>query len=700
VTARYGWTRFIDNNTLSIDYDPADLGFNPTFLDALQVDKFPRVTVTDYREFGAIDPNEINWYSQSANMAASKLMGSHTFKVGGDWRMIGVDTISFAGGAGDFRFDRLYTSSNPLTANATSGGNAIASLLLGYPSGDPGNQSSVTVPSRFNAFTNYFGFYAQDDWRVSPKFTLNYGVRLEHEAGLKEKNNGFTVAFDRTLNPGGALGAVVNPITGQPMRGGLVYAGVNGANEHQGNPPGIKFSPRVGVVYSANARTVVRAGYGLYWAPWNYQAVGAQNYGNVGYTQVTTIQQNQFIPSVTLTNPFPTGVNQPRGNSRGALEGVGGPIEFIDQDKGAPQIHQYSVDIARELRGNIAIGFEYVGATGRDLNLGGSNDGVVNINQVPTQHLALGSALLEQVPNPFFGLPAGQGKSVTSATIQRRELLRPFPQFGDILMRQSTQGESQYHAAVFKFEKRISNGWGGRVNYTYSRLEDNQFGESNFFSSASTEAQDAYNLDAEYGIGLLDVPHKITISPILELPFGEGKRWAQGGVGAAILGDWTISSIVSIESGFPVQIRNATNTANLFTRMQRSSPGTGDAETDGTRHERLAPPLGSSCIQDCGTGLWLNSAAFGVTPANTLGTLPRTLADVRTPHRNNWDFVAVKNVRMGGSMRGEIKIEVLNITNTVKTTGPTATLGSATFGQIRTQSGFMRLTQLMFRMSF
>ncbi len=103
--------------------------------------------------------------------------------------------------------------------------------------------------------------------------------------------------------------------------------------------------------------------------------------------------------------------------------------------------------------GNIAIGFEYVGATGRDLNLGGSNDGVININQVHPQYLALGAALLEQVPNPFFGLPAGQGKAVTSATIQRRELLRPFPQFNDILMRQATLGKSQYHAARVEARK-------------------------------------------------------------------------------------------------------------------------------------------------------------------------------------------------------------------------------------------------------
>jgi hypothetical protein len=705
ITARYGWTRFIDNNTLSIEYDPAQLGFAPSFLDAIQVDKFPRVSVTDYREFGAIDPNRINWYSQSANATMSKLLGSHTIKVGGDFRLIGVDTISFSGGAGNFIFDRLFTSSNPQTANNTTGGNAMANLLLGYPSGAPGNESSVTVPSQFNAFTKYYGLYAQDDWRVSPKFTLNYGIRIEHEDGLKEENDGFTVAFDRTLNPGGALGNIVNPLSGQPIRGGLVYAGVNGANRHQGDPPAAKISPRLGLVYSFNPKTVVRAGYGLYWAPWNYQAVGASNYGNIGFTQVTSISQNQFIPTTSLTNPFPAGVNQPRGNSRGALEGVGLPIDFIDQDKKAPMIHQYSVDISRELKGNVAVGFEYVGATGRDLNLGGSNDGVVLINQVPSQHLSLGAALTELVPNPFFGL---QGFGTTSAfnvnspTIQRRQLLRPFPQFGDISMRQSTLGKSQYHAAVLKLEKRISSGWGGRINYTYSRLEDNQFGEGNFFSSANGSAQDAYNLDAEYSVGILDVPHKLTIAPIIELPFGEGKRWAKDGVAAMILGDITVSSIIGLESGFPVNVRNATNTANLFNGMQLANPGTGPAYTDGTRDERIAPPLGSQCIagQECGSGIWLNAAAFSQTPANQFGTLPRTLPDVRTPHRNNWDFVVSKDVRLKGSMRGELRYEVLNLTNTVKVTGPVTTVGSATFGQIRTQSGFMRLTQLTFRLSF
>ena len=283
------------------------------------------------------------------------------------------------------------------------------------------------------------------------------------------------------------------------------------------------------------------------------------------------------------------------------------------------------MDINRELPGNMAVGFEYSGSTGRDLGLGGSNDGVININQVPSQYLALGPALLEQVPNPFFGLPNvvingasfPQGKSVTSPTIQRRELLRPYPQFNDILMRQSTYGESQYHAAIFKFEKRMSNGWGGRINYTYSRLEDNQFGEDNFFAGspgfvgavpsemANVDiTQDDYGVDAEYGIGLLDVPHKVVFSPIAELPFGEGKKWLNDGIGNILLGDWTVSSILSFESGFPLTYNTNTNTSNIFTRVQRPN-GTPQA-TDGSRHERIAPPQGSACTSDCGIGVWVD----------------------------------------------------------------------------------------------
>ncbi len=685
-TLRYGYTRLQDDASTTIAFDPAELGFAQTFLDATQISKFPVGSIADYEGFGAVDPTNRVWNSWSVNGNLSRLVGAHSLKVGFDYRRLWVDTQSFTGGSGSLRFDRFYTSANPLANGTATSGNALASFLLGYPSGDPGNQSQVTISTPVNAFVNYYGAYVQDDFRVSPRLTVNYGVRFEHEDGLRERENRFTVGFDRTLNPGGELGDVM--VNGAPVRGGLVFAGQNGANTYQGDPPGVKVGPRFGAAYSLTPDTVVRGGYGIYWTPWNYQPVRGVNYGQVGYVAQTFINQGQFVPSTTLTNPFPNGAARPAGNALGPLTGVGGQIEFVDQDKGAPWVQQYSVDLQRDLgRGGVAVGVEYVGATGRSLGLGGSRDGVVNINQLSPQYLSLGPALLEEVPNPFYGLPTGQGFAVDSPTVQQRQLLRPFPQFGDILMRQHTAGRSQYHALVLKADKRLSNGWGARVSYTYSRLMDNQFGETNFLQPNTPEALNAYDLDAEYSLGLLDVPHKLMIAPIVELPFGEGKRWATQGLGRTLLGGWTASAIIGFESGFPVALTSDTNNTNLFTRTQRPNPAGAVPATDGGRGARI-------------TGQWLTPDAYAVPPAFTLGTAPRVDGRARGPHRNNVDLSVARSVSLGDDMVGQFRLEVINLMNTVKTIGPIHTVGSAGFGQIRFQSGFMRLTQMMFRVTF
>ena len=264
-----------------------------------------------------------------------------------------------------------------------------------------------------------------------------------------------------------------------------MYAGVDGNKTYQGNPPGVKLSPRVGAVYSLNTKTVLRGGYGIYWAPWNYPVPSSatSNYGQIGFTQNTVSPQTAGTPTISLTNPFPAGLVPPRGNSLGALSGVGTTISFVDQNRTAPRVQQYSVDLQRELPGAMAVTVSYVGARGDHLPLGGTDDTVVNINQLDPKYLALGSAVLnQQVANPFFG-NAAAGPLASQATLSRGQLLRPYPQFLNVQARQVSEGVNRYNAAVLEWTKRPSKGGiGGRVSYTYSVLKDNQIGENNFYS--------------------------------------------------------------------------------------------------------------------------------------------------------------------------------------------------------------------------
>jgi hypothetical protein len=713
MTLRVGWTKFPDNSTLSTSFDPSTLGFNSSFVNALPVKKFPAVDILDYdqtgRTLGAIAPSDINWYSSGINGSYTRLLGSHTLKLGADYRRIGVEFLIYGQGSGQFNFDRGMTSCDPTVNGVTTAtsscpisGNAMASFLLGYPTGDASvGLSSVPISTPFNGNVHYAAGYVQDDWRVNSRLTLNYGLRIEHETGLREEQNRFTVGFDPAMS--NALTSVAtipaDPIAGTPARqvtGGFMYAGVNGNGTTQGNLPAINVAPRVGAVYSIDAKTIVRGGYGLFTAPWNYASPSTANYGQIGYTNVTQMTgQDQFKPTITLDNPFPNGLVQPSGNTLGPLAGVGTSVDFASQNRGASRVQQFSADVQRELTRDISVTVSYVGSRGDNLGLGGTNDAGVNINQLDPAYLSLGSALTQQVANPFYGIAAA-GPLSTQATVQRRQLLRPFPQYQNVIAHQITEGKSRYNAAVFEVVKRMSNGWGGRFSYTYSVLKDNQFAEGNFFSGGNSgtpynlafvEGSKYFNPDVEYSYGILDMPHRFAFSPMFELPFGQGKKWMNGGgLSDALLGGWTIASVITLESGFPINVTQSDN-SNTFSGQQRPNLVSGtDPNTSGSLSDRL--------------GGWINPSAFTLAPANTIGNAPRTLDNLRTPRRDNVDLSLGKIVSFAGGMKAQVRVEVINLTNTPKVRGPVQSLSASNFGQITTQSGFMRMTQIMFRLSF
>jgi hypothetical protein len=691
-TFRFGLNTFGDDNSLPFEYDSDQLWGQtaPAFASAIPIKKFPSMTLTGYNGTGFTGVADREYYSWGVNGSLTRLAGSHSVKIGADYRILGVDAIVNGASAGSYTFNGQFSAIS--TNNRGNTGNAIADLLLGYPS-----SGNITLNSQFDDYIRYYGGFIQDDWRVNDRLSVNYGVRFEHETGLAEKNNQLIVAFDRSAVSPLNVTIPADPVAGTPARqvlGGPVFAGTNGANEYVGSPPAVKLSPRAGIAYSLNPQTVVRGGYGLFWAPWSS---GVEQ--SAGYSATTDLQQDPNRPITSINNPFPSGLLPISGNANGALTGTSANISFIDPDRDAPRVHQYSVDMQRQLPGDMSVGVTYMGASGRHLTWGTS----VNINQVDPRHLPLGAALTQNVANPFFGNPAA-GSFATRTTLPRNQLLRPFPQYGNVTMTQSTLGKSQYHAAVVALTKRATGWWGGRVSYTWSRLEDNQFGQGNYYSSApgllnaytAIPWSEYFNPDAEYGRSLLDSPHKFVASPIIRLPFGEGERWLSSGVGSAIAGGWTVSFIIQVQSGFPIGVSQSTNNTNLLGSNQRPNlvPGQ-DPEVGGSITDRLK--------DNPADNLYLNPAAFSEAPTGTFGNAPRLLPGVYSPWRSSTDMRIRRDVRLGGARRVSLDLEVINLFDNpwyaaLESVAYSPTSG--TFGRVTAQANYSRTLQFTARFSF
>ncbi|MFN8058627.1 MAG: TonB-dependent receptor [Vicinamibacterales bacterium] len=705
LTLRYGFSTWQDScDKQAFSAGIGSLGFNSNFVNAVaDPNVFPSLTFNSVEGVGGWGGAPIRWKSPySINGTLSKLFGSHSVKLGADFRRLGVDIavsgVGVSGNAltGEYAFDPQFTSRNGV------GGHDLASLLLGLP-------TTGEVPYNDAAgewYTKYYGAYVQDDWRVSSKLTVNFGIRLEHEDGLQEIQNRQTVAFDRNAtNPLDALVPKTGLLAGKTLKGGLVFAGVNGAPTYQGNPAAIKPAPRGGFNYALDSKTVLRGGYGLFYAPWNYDT---STHGQIGFSRNTSLSQSDpatEVPLTALDNPFPAGLQKPVGSSLGLLTGAGGTVTFVDQTKGDPKVHQYSFDVQRELPGNMALTLGYIGATSRDIGFGGTGAATfININQIDpavARQVFPGpngtwdaAALRASVPNPFFGV-AGAGELASRSTIPAGQLLRPFPEFGDIQMIESTAGgKRQYNAATFVLDKRLSPGfWGGRFSYTYSRVKDNQFGESSTYQTRTNQPQNNYDLNAEYGISNFDSPHRIILAPIIKLPTPSGATGAK----AAVLGGWNVSAIVELVSGSPLNavLGAGTSATNLGLLGGRQRPNlTGDPNTSGSDNERV------STVDNPGAK-YFAANAFTNPGAGVYGNAPRTITDARYQFRKNFDVVLAKETKFAGSQIGEIRFELLNLTNTAKFRGiDSNSIDSTAFGRITQQAGFMRIWQISFRYRF
>jgi hypothetical protein len=674
VAVRYGYNRFLNDGTnYAGGFDPSTLGYPASYTSVLSENAYPSITMTGYSNIGHGGRSLTTYVGHTANTTVSKFLGKHSLKFGADYRRIEAATVPPNNGS--FGFTQGFTQGpNPNTAS-TAAGDAFAGFLLGFPATGDVN---VTTPGLY--YTDYYSAFVQDDWRATASLTLNFGLRYEYEPGIAARNDEFTVGFDRD-----ALFPVQVP--GMELRGGLMYAGVDGYPTRQSQPLN-HVAPRGGFAWSVTDKTVIRGGYGLYWVP-PISDTGESAIGARGYSASTTFLSSTdggLTPAGTISNPFPAGITPPQGNSLGLATGAGSVIDFVDQDSEPGYVQQYSLDWQRELPGQMALALGYMGSRSERLSLGGTSDTVVNINQLDPSYQALGTALQQTVPNPFFGIDAF-GNLSRSATIARGQLLRPFPQFDNVLMHRVNQARARYNALVGRWTKRMSDGYSLDVNYTFSRLEDNQFGESNTFSSRQGSAMNNYDLEAEYGVSLLDVAHRVNVNASFQLPFGEGRRWLTSGVGNAIAGGWQVTLAGRYQTGFPLNISQSSNNSNLLGSNQRPNivPGV-EALTTGSQEERAV------------TG-WINPAAFSAAPAFTFGNSPRTNPEWRGPGQRTTDLAISKSQPIGSTSLS-LRVDVLNLFDDPLFIGPVSTFGTSTFGQITSVGGFARSLQFQVRLGW
>ncbi len=484
-------------------YNPTELGFPASFGSQVGRQTFPQIQWDGFTTFGStFGGNNGSVFTTSDvwswSEVLSKTMGNHQFKMGGEFRALINDQQNPTSSSGRFTFNRAFTQADPTRADVTAG-SSVASLLLGYPadSSTTANPSLVPINPLINYRSNYYGVFLQDDWRISPKLTINAGVRWDYESPNTEKNNQQNIGFD--ANATSPL-----QVPGLSLRGGLLFAS-------DSDPLPFKrdlnnFQPRIGMTYQLNDKTVVRGGYALAYLPTFDH--GYNNGFSVNTTLVTSTDGG-ITPSARLSNPYPVGLDQPVGNTQGLGTLLGRPFSYSNADRTIPYVHQFSVGVQRELPGNMVVDAAYVGSRTRGLIVS------KGINEITAEQLAQGNAMLVAVANPFQGrLP---GAAFNGATVPLQQLVRPYPQFGSITEDRRSLGTNDYDSLQLSLNKRMSKGVQFLVSYTYSRAEE----EVGYLNNQD----DWDSLLRVVTVG--DAPHRLMLSGNWSLPFFsqlEGRR--------------------------------------------------------------------------------------------------------------------------------------------------------------------------------
>jgi len=647
---RVGYARGIeDNKPWSDGFDPTTLGFVAPYRNLIQSLAFPTVNVTDFTSLGGSplikDPGD-TW---SLQPSVSKQSGKHLIKMGGEVRLLRGHFFRNTNPAGTYSFGPNQTGGP--NVNTPTQGFAMASLLFGYGSGSLDSNTGVSIQNV------YYAAYVQDDWRVSSRLTINAGVRYEYESPRTERYNRATRGF--------AFGAP-SPlrVPGLNLTGGLQYAGINGLDRGIYAPDRNNIAPRIGFALQPMKKVVLRGGYSLSYIP----VIGSVFSDGFSNTTPWVASTDGGITVLNrLSNPFPGGLVPPIGSSQGLATLVGQGVSFLEPSDRTPIFHNWQFNIQREFPSQMLVEVAYVGSRG--VRLISANE---NLNQVRPSDFGLGVALKQQVENPFFGiLTSGP---LTGRTVAREQLLRPYPQYSGVTRATPAFGNSVYHSLQIKLEKRLAHGLSALVSYTASKNISDLNGTRN-----------AYDRAAERSISDIDVPQRLTIAGVFDIPVGRGKRFLNGihrGLDYAI-GGWQLSTFQTYQGGFAIGYGFAGGTFPAGTSPRVNVSGDPNEGISGSHASRL--------------GRYFNTDVFSRPPDFTLGSLGPRIGAVRTPGMDNVNITLSKYFTFAERIKMEFRTSAFNAWNHPVFGGPNTTVGNASFGRISAQANLSRQVEFGLR---
>jgi hypothetical protein len=690
LNVRFGYNRFIRSQDQDPDargFDLTKLGLPASYNNLIPEDirRFPRFdfpsnTILSNGFSNEFRPVDTHSYAAVLN----KSVENHAVKFGGELRVYREDD-RFASNdqTGQFIFDNTYTRQSSASGTDFNGLQALASFLLGLPT-----TTQIVRRADYSEYSKTWGLFVQDDWRFNSKLTLNLGLRYEMETPLVERNNksvsGFDFGYSQPFEAAVKAKLTASPIQGiDPsavnIKGGLLFAGKDTGSGLYRTPRNTLL-PRAGFAYRWGNKTVVRGGFGL------FAGFLGERRGDViqpGYTRTTTVLLTTNANGAPIPNSISNGFNnssilEPAGNAQGRQTGLGTAISFFNQNPQVSKQARWTIGFQRELPGGWVAEAEYVGNYGYNIEI------TRNINALPNAFLNTDNArtaamntnntfLTASVANPFAGLDDFRGTTFFNSTIARSQLLRPFPEFGDINTT-NNDGKSWYHAGQFRLERRFSKGYTLQASYTWSKWIQ------------ATEYLNAGDAQPTRMISDQDVPHRLAFSGLYSLPFGKGRAFLTNAnwLVNALAGGWQIQGVTQLQSGFPIAFAN-------------------DAFYNGGE---IAIPSDQR-----GTNRWFNTAAFtsvlnststNATPVNHLRTLPLRFSSVRRDYIKNVDLSLLKDVHLRETMRLQLRFELINAFNEPYFPAPVINPTASNFGQISAsnQDNYARRAQVGIKFLF